>query len=202
MTGLSAAHAAGKHRSSLQKTEEKHMKKGLVEMYYGNGKGKSTAAFGLALRALGHGMKVFIYQFLKDGTSGEIEMLRKMDGVTYMENSVHSPFLFNLTPEQQEYYAELYRDEFEKVVSEIKSGRYDLCIIDEVIDAANLELIDKEALISLMDTKPYGTELVITGHPYDKPMDCYREHADYVTFFNKEKHPFDNGEGCREGIEE
>lgn len=178
------------------------MEKGLVEMYYGNGKGKSTAAFGLALRALGHGMKVFIYQFLKDGISGEVNMLKSMKGVTYMENTVHSPFLFNLTPDQQEYFAELYQNEFERVISEVKSGNYDLCIIDEVIDAANLNLINKEDLINLMDTKPANTELVITGHEYDEPLDCYKAHADYVTNFRKEKHPFDNGEGCRKGIEE
>lgn len=178
------------------------MEKGLVEMYYGNGKGKSTAAFGLALRALGHGMKVFIYQFLKDGISGEVNMLKSMKGVTYMENSVHSPFLFNLTPDQQVYFAELYQNEFERVISEVKSGNYDLCIIDEVIDAANLNLINKENLINLMDTKPANTELVITGHEYGEPLDCYKAHADYVTNFRKEKHPFDNGEGCRKGIEE
>lgn len=178
------------------------MEKGLVEMYYGNGKGKSTAAFGLALRALGHGMKVFIYQFLKDGISGEIKMLRSMDGVTYMENTVHSPFLFNLTPEQQEYYAELYQNEFCRVMSEVRSGMYDICILDEVIDAACLQLIDKEDLIALMDTKPDNTELIITGHQYSESLDCYKAHADYVTEFRKEKHPFDNGEGCREGIEE
>lgn len=178
------------------------MEKGLVEMYYGNGKGKSTAAFGLALRALGHGMKVFIYQFLKDGISGEIDMLKGMEGVTYMENTVHSPFLFNLTPEQQEYYAELYRDEFENITSEVKSGKYDLCILDEVIDAACLNLISGEDLISLMDTKPAGTELVITGHEYGTDPECYKAHADYVTNFRKEKHPYDKGEGCREGIEE
>ncbi|MCQ2401856.1 MAG: cob(I)yrinic acid a,c-diamide adenosyltransferase [Lachnospiraceae bacterium] len=178
------------------------MEKGLVEMYYGNGKGKSTAAFGLALRALGHGMKVFIYQFLKDGISGEVNMLKSMKGVTYMENTVHSPFLFNLTPDQQEYFAELYQNEFERVISEVKSGNYDLCIIDEVIDAANLNLINKENLINLMDTKPANTELVITGHEYGEPLDCYKAHADYVTNFRKEKHPFDNGEGCRKGIEE
>ena len=179
------------------------MEKGLIQLYYGNGKGKTTAAIGSVVRAVGHGMKVLVYQFLKspDG-SGEVSVLKGLPGVEYMDNTVNSPFLFNLTPEQQEYFAGLYGEEFDTLKSKIMSGSYDMVVLDELIDAWNLQLIPREEVYRLMETKPDSTELIITGHVYSEPIDELKNRADYVTEFKKEKHPFDNGECARTGVEE
>ena len=146
------------------------MEKGLVEMYYGDGKGKTTAAMGLAVRAAGRGLKVMIFQFLKCSESGEVGILRTLPGVTYVENTVDSPFLFNLTEEQKEYFAELYAEEFDRLCGMVMSGEYDVVIFDEVIDAYHMGLVPREKLWNIMENKPAGTELVITGHPYGDPL--------------------------------
>lgn len=171
-------------------------------MYYGDGKGKTSAAMGLIMRAAGHGMKVMVFQFLKCSGSGEVGILRTLPGVDYIDNTVDSPFLFNLTEEQKEYFAELYAEEFGRLCERIMSGAYDLVVLDEVIDAFNLGLVPEEMLYDLLEKKPGGTELVITGHEYEKPLTGLLERSDYVTHFVKEKHPYDHGEPCRIGIEE
>ena len=180
------------------------MEKGLIQLYYGDGKGKTTAAMGSVLRAVGHGLKVLVFQFLKspDG-SGEVKVLKTLPGVTYVDNTVDAPFLFNLTPEQKEYFAGLYREQFQKLCEEICSGKYDVVVLDELIDACNLGIIPCEDACRLMECKPAGTELIITGHKYEGcDISPYTERADYVTNFTKEKHPFDRGECCRDGIEQ
>ena len=171
-------------------------------MYYGDGKGKTTAAMGLIMRAAGRGLKTMIYQFLKCSESGEICILKTLPGVTYIENTVDSPFLFNLTDEQKEYYASLYEEEFDNLCGVVNSGEYDLCVLDEVIDAYNMGLVPREKLHRLMEEKPEGTELVITGHDINGPVADLIERSDYVTHFVKEKHPYDRGIPCRIGIEE
>ena len=82
------------------------------------------------------------------------------------------------------------------------SGNYDLVVLDEVIDAYNLGTIPKDQLLEMMDKRPEGTELVITGHQYGMDISALTDRADYVTKFVKEKHPFDLGMPCRKGIEE
>ena len=179
------------------------MEKGLIQLYYGDGKGKTTAAVGSVIRAVGHGMKVLVFQFLKDPDgSGEVKVLKSLPGVEYVDNTVNAPFLFNLTPEQQEYYNELYTEEFRQICEKIRTGNYDLVILDELIDACNLGIVPCDEVCRLMECKPAGTELIITGHKYEGcDISPLTDHADYVTNFTKEKHPFDKGEMCREGIE-
>ena len=82
------------------------------------------------------------------------------------------------------------------------TGEYDLVVLDEVIDAYNLGVVPQEQVIEMMEKKPEGTELVITGHDYGMDISALTDRADYVTKFVKEKHPFDLGRGCRKGIEE
>ena len=178
------------------------MNKGCIQLYYGDGKGKTTAAMGQVVRCVGHGFKVLVYQFLKEPNSGEVSVIRNLPGVEYIENDGPIPFLFNLTEEQKEHYRKVFGKKFELVKEKFYSGEYDLVVLDEVIDAYNLETIDKEDLHAMMDNKPEGTELVITGHKYGMNIDALIERADYVTNFTKEKHPFDLGMPCRVGIEE
>lgn len=178
------------------------MEKGCIQLYYGDGKGKTTAAMGQIVRCVGHGYKVLVYQFLKEPKSGEVEVIRNLPGVDYVENEGPIPFLFNLTPEEQQHYREVFGKKFNEVKEKYYSGAYDLVVLDEAIDAYNLETINRDELLEMMDKKPEGTELVITGHKYGMNIDALTERADYVTNFTKEKHPFDLGMPCRKGIEE
>ena len=178
------------------------MQKGCIQLYYGDGKGKTTAAMGQIVRCVGHGFKVLVYQFLKEPNSGEVEVIRNLPGVEYIANEGQIPFLFNLTPEQQAFYREQWGKTWEVVKEKYYSGAYDLVVLDEVIDAYNLGTIDKEDLHAVMDNRPEGTELVITGHQYGMDLSELFSRADYVTKMVKEKHPFDEGMPCRKGIEE
>lgn len=178
------------------------MEKGCIQLYYGDGKGKTTAAMGQIVRCVGHGFKVLVYQFLKEPTSGEVDIIRNLPNVDYIENEGQIPFLFNMTPEQKEFFTEIFRKKFKQVQDRYYSGEYDLVVLDEVIDAYNLGTLPKEDLLEMMDKRPEHTELVITGHQYGMNMDELFERADYVTKFVKEKHPFDLGLPCRVGIEE
>lgn len=178
------------------------MQKGCIQLYYGDGKGKTTAAMGQVIRCVGHGFKVLVYQFLKEPTSGEVSVLKSLPGVEYIENEGQIPFLFNLTPEQQEFYKEKWQKKFDEVREKFFTGDYDLVVLDEAIDAYNLGTIEKEQLHEMMEKKPEHTELVITGHQYGMDLSELIKRADYVTNFKKEKHPFDLGMPCRKGIEE
>ena len=178
------------------------MQKGCTQLYYGDGKGKTTAAMGQIVRCVGHGFKVLVYQFLKEPNSGEVSIIRSLPGVDYIENEGPIPFMFNLTPEQQEFYKEKFQKKFDEVREKYFTGNYDLVGLEEVIDAYNLGTIQKEQLLEMMDKRPEGTELVITGHQYGMDISALTDRADYVTKFVKEKHPFDLGMPCRKGIEE
>lgn len=178
------------------------MEKGLVQLYYGDGKGKTSAAVGSAIRAAGCGMKVFFYQFLKQPISGEVSVLKSIENIHYMDNSVASPFLFNLSPAQQEYYRALYTKEVQKLKEELFSAKYDMFILDEAIDAYNLEILKAEDLYDMMENKPETTELIITGHEYQGiSIEEIIERSDYVSCIKKVKHPFDHGQTQRKGIE-
>ena len=157
---------------------------------------------GQIVRCVGHGFKVLVYQFLKEPNSGEVSVIRSLPGVDYIENEGPIPFMFNLTPEQQEFYKEKFQKKFDEVREKYFSGNYDLVVLDEVIDAYNLGTIPKDQLLEMIDKRPEGTELVITGHQYGMDISALTDRADYVTKFVKEKHPFDRGMPCRKGIEE
>ncbi len=178
------------------------MEKGCIQLYYGDGKGKTTAAMGQIVRCVGHGFRVLVYQFLKEPTSGEVSVLRSLPGVEYIPNQGAIPFLFNLTPEQQEFYRQQFQKTFDQVRRKFFEGGYDLVVLDEAIDAYNLDLVPRRQILEMMEKKPAGTELVITGHDYGMDISALTSRADYVTRFVKEKHPFDLGQGSRKGIEE
>ena len=156
------------------------MEKGCIQLYYGDGKGKTTAAMGQIVRCVGHGFKVLVYQFLKEPTSGEVSVISSLPGVEYIANEGQIPFLFNLTPEQQEYYRDIFLKKFNIVKEKYFTGEYDLVVLDEVIDAYQLGTLPQEELHEMMDKRPEHTELVITGHQYGMSIDELTKRADYV----------------------
>lgn len=170
------------------------MEQGMVHLYHGDGKGKTTAAMGLALRAAASGKRVAILQFLKDGDSHEVKMLAKLPNVTVLAGKVCSAFSWNMTPRQLQETRELHDQLLQKALE----LNCDVLVLDEVCGACSTNLLSMEPLQQLLEHKPQGLEIVMTGR---NPQPCLLERADYITEMVKRKHPFDKGVAAREGIE-
>ncbi|HIT44752.1 MAG TPA: cob(I)yrinic acid a,c-diamide adenosyltransferase [Candidatus Aphodovivens excrementavium] len=168
------------------------MDRGYIQVYYGDGKGKTTAAVGQAVRAAGAGLTVCFAQFLKPGTSCELEGLRAL-GVR-MISGAQDKFCFQMTPEEKEQA----RLRNEAVLSEALLLEDDMLVLDEAMDACRLGLLDRNRVLALLREKPQGMELVITGH---EPDPAIVDAADYVTEAVCHKHPFQEGAPARRGIE-
>lgn len=171
------------------------MEKSLVHVYTGDGKGKTTAAFGLALRALGRGLRVCVVQFLKGSESGEVLALKKFSNATVRQFG-REEFVDLENPSEEDGRLAQEGLEFAKKI--IYEEKYDLVILDEVNLAVWAEIIMLEDVLEILENKPPSVELVLTGRL--APLD-FIEAADYVTWFEKTKHPFDEGEKAREGVE-
>ncbi len=172
------------------------LKKGIIQVYTGNGKGKTTAAFGLALRALGRGLKVCFIQFLKgDSTDEGCRIALKNNKNFEFASYGTGKFIIN-KPSQED------RSEAEKALLHAKKciqrKKHNLVILDELTLAVNLNLIELEEVIKIFKTKPKNVELIITGRNVDSKI---IELADLVTEMKKIKHPYDRGLQSREGIE-
>ena len=169
------------------------MNGGLVHLYFGEGKGKTTAAMGLAFRALGRGRKVTVLQLLKDGTSGEIAMLREA-GASVFAGKSGPKFVRHMTDAEK---AEVRKRQDELLRAVIGSD-CDLLIIDEACAACRMDMVDEDLLKEAVLRRPQGREVVLTGR---NPADWMKEAADYVTEMRCVKHPFADGVAAREGIE-
>ena len=174
------------------------MKKGLIHLYCGNGKGKTTAAMGLALRAVGNGMRVLIIQFLKSSPSGEITVLSGLPGVTVWRGKGSGKFLNQMNEEEITTTRQMDDQFLQQGIEAAYSGKYDLLILDEAVGCAHADMLDTKLLLELLHNKPEGLELVLTGR---NPTDEMLEAADYVTEMTLRKHPFQQGIGAREGVE-
>lgn len=171
---------------------------GLIHLYYGDGKGKTTAAIGLALRCVGHGGKVALAQFLKDGTSGECRLLAAMDGVTVLSANPSKKFYRRMTDLERIQTADAIRRTFTAATAFAAREQVNLLILDEICAAIQYDFLEKEKLLSFLDEKPKTLEVVLTGR---KISDEMIKRADYITEMVKQRHPFDRGIVAREGIE-
>lgn len=171
---------------------------GLIHIYCGDGKGKTTAAVGLAVRCAGGGGKVFFYQFLKDGTSGEIDILKNIDEITVGKGYALAKFSFQMTDEEKENARIFYEKELDEIISIVSNQEYQLCVLDEILHAVNLGFVSLDKLVGFLKNKPEKLEVVLTGR---NPKEELCELADYITEMNKIKHPFDKGISARTMIE-
>lgn len=169
------------------------MRKGLVHIYTGDGKGKTTAALGLATRCAGHGNKVRIYQFLKATPTGELSSLKKL-GIDIIRVNSSEKFY----PDMNDDEKKLTCKEITKAVKSLFSDPCDMLVADEIICAADLGIINAETIIDLIKSKPFDTELVMTGR---NMPDALLEYADYVSEIKCIKHPYNKGVGARYGID-
>lgn len=169
------------------------MDKGLIHLYWGDGKGKTTAAMGLALRALGQGFRVTVVQFLKSGTSGELEGLRRL-GATVCSGKVGNHFFSNMSPEERaenrKLYSSFLNDELE--------NPGDLLILDEACGAWEYDMVDRDLLRRAVENRPAGQEVVLTGR---HPADWMFALADYSTEMRCHRHPYEKGVTARKGVE-
>ena len=170
--------------------------KGLIHIYCGDGKGKTTAAMGLALRFAGAGRRVLVLQFFKDGNSSEVKALRNFDTVDVVEQTRHFGFSWTLSEEELREAKAYYSGLLEDTVA--RSGKYDLLVLDEAMSACTTGMIQEERLLELLHEKPDALEVVMTGR---NPSQALLDRADYVTEMRKVKHPFDRGIPARMGVE-
>jgi len=172
------------------------LKPGLVQVYTGDGKGKTTAAIGLAIRALGRGLKVFIIQFIKGGFDyGELHVLERLPNVEVRAFG-RGRFITQDGPTQEDL--EEARKAMELAREVVRSGEYDLVILDEVNVALYFGLVELEDVLDLIRNKPEHVELVLTGRRAPREL---IEAADLVTDMREVKHPYRRGMPPRPGIE-
>lgn len=174
------------------------MNTGLVHLYYGDGKGKTTAALGQALRALGYGRRVVLVQFLKNTPCGELTALQCLDRITVLRGKAGAHFTFAMTEDERRQTRAIHEGNLTQALALVKAGQCELLILDEVTDALQAGLLDEALLREAVLEKPPALELVLTGH---RPDDWLLEAADYVTEMKKHRHPFDRGVPAREGVE-
>lgn len=192
------------------------LKKGLIEVYTGTGKGKTTAAFGLAFRALGWGYRVLILQFMKLGTYGENKMAEKLQE-NLLVKYVGMPYFIAWEEdipledrqkvknirlckkgEPPKEYVDLARNSFDEAYDQMISGKWDIIIMDEINVALYYNLLEKDDLIKLIENKPENVELVFTGRKMPEEV---LQRADLVTEMNEIKHPYSKGILARRGID-
>ena len=170
----------------------------MIHIYYGDGKGKTTAAAGLAVRAAGSNMKVMFVKFLKTEFSGERNILKSLDNVTVTSCPLELKFTFDMTDAEKQQTSVLFRGIFERSATAALAERYDMIVLDEVFDVIKEGMLSEAQVLEFITNAPNSIEIVMTGH---NPPERFIDEADYVTEMKKIKHPFDKGLTGRIGIE-
>jgi cob(I)alamin adenosyltransferase len=168
---------------------------GLTHIYTGHGKGKTTAAVGLAVRAAGDGLRVLFVQFLKGRATGELGPLKSL-GVDVVRSPGVKKFIPDMTQQEREECGVAQHTCLNAAID--SAARYDLIILDEAFGAAETGMIDIDALAEFVKHKPDSLELVLTGRGAPQRL---IELADYVSEIKAVKHPYDRGITARKGIE-
>ena len=172
------------------------MERGLVHIYCGDGKGKTTAAVGLSVRASGCGRRVVFAQFFKDGTSGECGVLQHLPGITFVRPEKSFGFFWTLSEAEKAEARDFYTAHLHRAMDLARDA--DLLVLDEAMSACTTGMIQEERLLELLREKPDALEVVMTGR---NPSQALMDQADYVTEMRKIKHPFDQGVPARLGVE-
>lgn len=176
----------------------------MLQIYYGDGKGKTTACVGLSVRAAGEGIPVLFTQFLKDGTSNELDVLKNIDNITVYDNYCFEGFIFQKSDSEKREVSIQY----EKSIKDIEAWINNLptttkvvsalVVMDEVMHCINMGLLDEKSMMQFFEDYKDKVEFVLSG---GEPSENMREIADYITCVKKDKHPFDKGVASRKGIE-
>ncbi len=179
--------------------------KGLIQIYTGDGKGKTTAAVGLVIRAIGQKLKVCFITFQKDPKKygyGEFNVLYELSKKKKID-------LYHFAKKcqyfEKDFNTEEIKDEIKKAVKFVKmdifSRDYDLVVLDEILVCVREKLIDIKEIISLIKQKPKNLEVVLTGQANEEIVSQLKDYVDYISYIKKIKHPYDSGIKRRKGIE-
>lgn len=175
------------------------MEKGLVQVYYGPGKGKTTAAIGLGIRALGNNYKVIMVQFLKNTSTSECKMLQNLEPQFKVFNfEKERGFTWELTDEEKLEITSETKNALKFASKVMDTGECDVLILDEILNTLGLGLIDEALLCEFIDNKPEEVELVLTGRTLTEEI---AKRADYISHIDAIKHPMEKGIPARVGIE-
>lgn len=170
---------------------------GYIQVYTGNGKGKTTAALGLALRAAGRGLRTYIAQFLKGQPTGEIEAAKRLAGLIHIDQFGREGFITVKDGPDDEDIARA-KAGLARALEAMLSGDYRIVVLDEINTAVHFNILPEKDVLDLLDKRPAGIELVLTGR---YAPSSFIDRADLVTEMKEIKHYFDRGVKAREGIE-
>lgn len=172
--------------------------KSCMHIYCGNGKGKTTAAAGLAARMAGYGKKVLFVQFFKGGQTGEINLFASLPQFQILRCEKCFPFTYQMSQEQKEELTRLHDGMLRQIIDQCRREEYALAVLDEVFPALQEGLLT-ETLLEEFLAEQYGKlEIVMTGRT---PPEAYLKKADYITEMKLRKHPYEQGVDARQGVE-
>jgi cob(I)alamin adenosyltransferase len=175
------------------------MEKGLIHIYTGDGKGKTSAAIGLCIRALGAGLKVIFVQFLKSVNSSELNILEKISANLIIKRyNSQKKFIWNMNDNEIEILKKETNEGYEYIKNIIENNLCDMLILDEFIWVLNKNFIKSDEFYELINIKPESMEIILTGREAKEELINI---ADYVSEMKKIKHPYDKGIEARKGIE-
>lgn len=175
-----------------------HKELGLVHLYCGNGKGKTTCGMGLCVRAAGYGFRVLIYQFMKNNATSERRAMEQIENITFVPGLEQEKFSFRMTEEEKAARRRFYAEQFRLVTKKAAEEHYDVLFLDETVYAIRASLLDEGLVLDFLKNKPEHLEVILTGQD---PSEALLAAADYVSELRKIKHPFDRGIRARRGIE-
>ena len=175
------------------------MKNGLIHVYTGEGKGKTTAAIGQGIRCIGHGNYVYMIQFLKKSNSGEIEVFKKLKPFFEVYKfEKERGFFWNLSEEEIMQLKDDIRNAWNFITNIIRNKTYDMIILDEIMAVLNNNLLDIDEVFDVLNNKHEDIEIILTGRNSPKKI---MDIASYVSSINSIKHPFEKDIKARCGIE-
>lgn len=170
----------------------------MIQVYHGDGKGKTTASIGLAIRAMGAGKKVVFVQFLKGGETGELHIFEVLENIKVIRNKKDLGFVSAMSQEEKKEVAQMHNENMKEAIGLMKSGWADVIILDELTYPYTLGLIDREMVKDFVEGCKEDVELIITGR---NPDPLFLEKADYITNMQCQRHPYEKNIKARRGIE-
>lgn len=175
------------------------LNEGFVQIYTGNGKGKTTAAIGQGIRAYGNGLKVIMVQFLKSGRTGELNTVDELgENFEIFRFEKRRGFVWTLTEEEKEEVKKEVKVAYNFIIDILENSKCDMLIIDEVMGVLKNEFLSVEEVIELIDKKPKNVELIMTGRNVPKEI---VDRANLVTEMKEIKHYYKEGVPARKGVE-
>jgi cob(I)alamin adenosyltransferase len=176
---------------------KQELEKGFIQVYTGNGKGKTTAAIGQAVRAAGYGLKTYFVMFMKEFPYNEVKSLEKLKDFITIVQIGKDDFVFKKVPPSEEEKSKV-KNALAEAKGKMLSGKYNLIILDEIFVSIYFGLVSKEEVISFIDTKLENVELIMTGRYCPQEI---ADKADLVTEMKEIKHYYEKGVLSRKGIE-